>query len=403
MDNRFKIVISILIIIAVFSGGIIIGDRYARKELSGEVMNKDADEPSFLEQSVDFRMFWQVWNLLQEKFYYQPVGETALFYGALQGLVDSLEDPYTVFFTPENAEEFKKEIEGQFEGIGAEIGIKHDQLTIIAPLPGSPAEKAGLRSGDKVAAIDGLDTTGIYIDKAVSLIRGAAGTTVVLTIFRDGMDELLEVEIERGKIDMVSVRTTIRPDDIAYIEIFTFAEDTNLLFVEGVEEVINSDVRGIIVDLRGNSGGYLDQAVDVLGQWIGTDLAVIERNSQGEETKFFAKGSPNFKNIPTVVLVNQGTASGSEIVAGALQDYDSATIVGKLTFGKGSIQEMEKLKDGSAVKITVAEWLTPLGRSFNEVGIEPDIEVELTDEDYNLDQDPQLDKALEILLGQGEE
>lgn len=398
MDKKIRIVFLVLVIIISLSVGIIIGDFQASKKSgSGNVQNKDASYPDYLSQNVDFRMFWQVWNLLSEKFYFQPVSETKLFYGALQGIVAALEDPYTVFFTPDKAEEFNQELEGRFEGIGAEIGIKHDQLTIIAPLPDSPAEKSGLMSGDVVVAIDGMETYGIDVDSAVSLIRGPAGSTVVLTIYREGVEDLFDVEIVRDKIDMVSVRTTIRPDNIAYVEIFSFAEDTGRLFNEAVDTILNKDAKGIIVDLRGNSGGYLEMANEVASRWVDNDVVVIERDSRGNETKFYGQGSADFKSIPTVVLVNQGTASGSEIVAGALQDYGLATIVGKQTFGKGSIQEMEKLKDGSAVKITVAEWLTPAGRSFNESGIVPDIEVELTDEDYNLDRDPQLEKALEII------
>ncbi|MBU0649229.1 S41 family peptidase [Patescibacteria group bacterium] len=398
MGKKIKIVLSIVVLIIVFSAGILVGDYHAAKEAgSGQIFNKDAEEVTYLDKDVDFRMFWQVWNLLKEKYYIQPVLETEIFYGALQGMVAGLEDPYTVFFTPPSAEDFKQQLEGQFEGIGAEIGIKHDRLTIVAPLPGSPAEKAGLKSGDRVMAIDGMDTIDITIDAAVGLIRGEAGTIVVLTILREGVDEFFDVEIARGQIDMVSVRTTIRDDGIAYVEVFSFAEDTNELFLQAVNEILESGARGIMLDLRGNSGGYLESAIYMSGQWIGDRVVVIERAGDGTQEEFNGQGSASLADIPTVVLVNRGTASGSEIVAGALQDYGLAELVGEQTFGKGSIQEMEKLKDGSAVKITVAEWLTPEERSFNGTGIVPDYAIELTDEDYNLDQDPQLDKALELL------
>lgn len=396
--NKIKHVVTALLLIIVFSAGIVVGGFYSNGG-TGQVLNKDAEEPTFLNRDVDFRMFWQVWNLLKDEFYRQPVSETELFYGALVGMVDALGDPYTVFFTPTGAEEFDAELEGKFEGIGAEIGIKHDTLTIISPLPNSPAEKAGIMAGDKVLAIDGEDTAGIYIEDAVMKIRGEAGTEVVLTIWRDGEEDIFDVPIIRGKIDMVSVRTTIRPDNLAYVEIFSFAEDTPDLFDEGVDEMLDADVSGIILDLRGNSGGYLEAAVYVASRWIGDDVVTIERDSKGNQENFYGQGKNSLEGIPTIVLINQGTASGSEIVAGALRDYGLAETVGMTTFGKGSVQQMESLKDGSAVKITVAEWLTPDGASFNEVGLMPDHELEMTSEDYNEDRDPQLDKAVEILLG----
>ena len=397
--KKIKHVIAALLLIIVFSAGIVIGGYYGENKGSGEVTNKDAEESTYLGQDVDFRMFWQVWNILKESYYRQPVSETKLFYGALAGMVDSLDDPYTVFFTPTRADEFDEELEGRFEGIGAEIGIKHDVLTIIAPLPNSPAEKAGLHSGDLVLAIDGEDTTGIYIEDAVMKIRGEAGTDVVLTIYREGDEATQDISITRGKIDMVSVRTTIREDNIAYVEIFSFAEDTVDLFDEGVDEILDANVDGIILDLRGNSGGYLEAAVYVASRWTGKQVVTIEKDSKSEESNYYGQGKASLENIPTVVLINQGTASGSEIVAGALGDYDMAETVGMPSFGKGSVQQMEKLKDGSAVKITVAEWLTPNGTSFNEAGLVPDYEIEMAGDDYNEDRDPQLDKALELLSG----
>lgn len=397
--KKIKHVIAALLLIIVFSAGIVIGGYYGENKGSGEVTNKNAEESTYLGQDVDFRMFWQVWNVLKDSYYRQPVSETKLFYGALTGMVDSLDDPYTVFFTPTRADEFDEELEGRFEGIGAEIGIKHDVLTIIAPLPNSPAEKAGLHSGDMVLAIDGEDTADIYIEDAVMKIRGEAGTDVVLTIYREGDEATQDISITRGKIDMVSVRTTIREDNIAYVEIFSFAEDTVDLFDEGVDEILDANVDGIILDLRGNSGGYLEAAVYVASRWTGKQVVTIEKDSKSEESNYYGQGKASLENIPTVVLINQGTASGSEIVAGALGDYGMAETVGMPSFGKGSVQQMEKLKDGSAVKITVAEWLTPNGTSFNEAGLVPDYEIEMVGDDYNEDRDPQLDKALELLSG----
>jgi len=400
-NNNIKIVILILVAVITFSAGIFVGVFFiGNNSDTGEVTNKNAEQATFLNRDVDFRMFWQVWNFVKDNYYKQPVSETALFYGALEGMVDALKDPYTVFFNPDFADQFISDLEGQFEGIGAEIGIKHDILTIISPLPDSPAEKSGLRPGDLVLAIDGEDTAGISIDEAVSKIRGEAGTEVVLTIFREGFEEPQDISITRGQIDMVSVRTTVRDDGIAYVEMFRFAEDTEKLFEESVNEIIKSGANGIIVDLRGNSGGYLESAVNVASHWIGEEIITIERDSQGNELPFYGKNKPVLAGLPTIVLINAGTASGSEIMAGALRDYSMATIVGESSYGKGSVQQMETFKDGSAVKVTIAEWLTPNGDSFNENGIAPDVTVEMTSEDYNEDRDPQLDKALEILRGE---
>ncbi|MDD4995654.1 MAG: S41 family peptidase [Patescibacteria group bacterium] len=396
-NKKIRLIISGLALIIVFSGGIVLGSHFSGGSRSGDVINKEVEQPVYLEKNADFRMFWQVWNMVKDKYYKQPVSETRLFYGALEGMVAALDNPYTVFFTPENAENFTKDLEGKFEGIGAEIGIRHDQLTVISPLPDSPAERAGLKIGDNILAIDALDTTGMSVEKAVSLIRGPAGTDVVLLIWREGAEEPFETRITRGAIDMVSVRWKMLPDGIAYIELMSFAEDTVDLFNRAVGDVTGAGAKGVILDLRGNSGGYLESAVDVASHWIGTQIITIERDSKGVETPFYGNNQGALADIPTVILMNQGTASGSEILAGALKDYGKATLVGKQSFGKGSVQEMENLKDGSAVKITVAEWLTPNHESFDEQGIVPDHEVELTDENYNNDEDPQMDKAMEII------
>lgn len=246
-------------------------------------------------------------------------------------------------------------------------------------------------------AIDALDTTGMSVEKAVSLIRGPAGTDVVLMLWRDGKEKPFEARITRGAIDMVSVRWKMLPDGIAYIELMSFAEDTVDLFNKAVGEITAAGAKGIILDLRGNSGGYLESAVDVASHWTGKQIITIERDSKGAETPSYGNNQGALADIPTVILINQGTASGSEILAGALKDYGKATLVGKQSFGKGSVQEMESLKDGSAVKITIAEWLTPNRESFDGQGIVPDYEIDFSDDDYNQDKDPQMDKAMEII------
>ncbi len=375
------------------------GIRSVVPEGEGHVLNQGASSSEHVSEDVDFAMYWDVWNLLKETYLEQPISEKDLFYGSLAGMLASIDDPYTVFFDPDLNDQFMNELDGTFEGIGAEIGIKADRLTIIAPLPGTPASEAGLQAGDKVYMIDSEDTTGISVDYAVSKIRGEKGSEVVLTIYRNGFDELQEITIVRDTIEVDSVRWEISSDKIAYIEMSFFNRDTGSLFEDAVQAILTNDVEGIIVDLRNNPGGYLDQAVEVAGHWVEKNTVVIQR-TRGQEQKFPTTSIARLKEIPTVVLVNAGSASASEILAGALQDYDLATVVGMQTFGKGSVQDYSSLPDGSAVKITTAEWLTPERRTINNEGITPDIEVEMTTEDFNADVDPQMNKAEELLLGE---
>ncbi len=366
----------------------------------GNVIGKYSKvKPGIIVQDVDFDLFWEVWDAI-EKYYVDrdKLSEKKMFYGALRGLVASLGDPYTVFMDPKIAQDFSADLAGTFEGIGAEIGIKNDVLTIIAPLPDMPAEKAGLKAGDKVYAISGESTVGLSIDGAVSRIRGPKNTEVTLSIARDGLDELLDITIVRGTIIVKSIRTDFRQDsNIFILKITNFNNDTESLFNSAVKEILEINPQGIILDLRNNPGGYLDTAIEIASEWAEDGVIVTEKYSEEKRIEHLARGRARLKDYPTVVLVNQGSASASEIVAGALQDYDQAVIIGKKTFGKGSVQTLTNLEDGSSIKITVAKWLTPSGRSINDEGIEPDEEVDLTLEDYNENRDPQLDRALEIL------
>jgi carboxyl-terminal processing protease len=337
--------------------------------------------------------------LAKNNYVHQPVQDTELFYGALSGIISSLDDPYSVFFDPKTAEEFKQELEGTFSGIGAELGIKNNQLTIIAPLPDTPAERAGLKAGDRILAIDSRDTTDMALDYAVSIIRGEKGTDVTLTTWREEWDKAQDFKITRDTIEVASVKWEMK-DDIAHIEINHFNEDTERRFDQAVAELITKNPKGLILDLRNNPGGFLNTAVEVAGEWIENDVIVVEQIDDGQRNEERSTGLARLQNLKTVVLVNQGSASASEIVAGALQDYGKATLVGEKTFGKGSVQNLEPLRDGSAVKITVAEWLTPKGRLIDKEGIVPDVEIKLTEEDYNAERDPQMDKAIEIINDQ---
>ncbi len=391
--------VAVILILGSFLGGLAVGSRYApvEKELyNGKILNKSKSPPSYLSKDIDFNLFWQVWDLVKKNYVYQPVLDTKLFYGALAGIVNALDDPYSVFLDPEMTKKFQQELEGAFEGIGAELGIKNGQLTIIAPLPNTPAERAGLKAGDKILAVNGKDTSNMTLDYAVSLIRGQRGTEVTLTIWREGWEKPEDIKIIRDRIEIVSVKWEMK-DKIAYLEINHFNEDTSDRVNRAVNEILIKDPKGLILDLRNNPGGFLETAVDVAGEWIENDVVVIEKTKSGEKSAKKSSGLARLQNLKTVVLINGGSASASEIVAGALQDYGKATLVGKKTFGKGSVQNLEFLSDGSAVKITVSEWLTPKGRQIDKEGITPDIEVDFTEEDYNAGRDPQLDKAIEIL------
>lgn len=367
----------------------------------GKILNKYGQISSNnVSQDVDFNLFWKVWDTLKENYVDRgEITDKKMFYGALQGMVSSLGDPYTVFMEPKDAQEFADDLAGTFEGIGAEIGIKKDILTIIAPLPDMPAEKAGLKAGDKVYAINGEATAGMTIDEAVQKIRGKKGTTVTLSISRDGMEDVKDFVVNRDTIVVKSVRTTMRDDKIMVIKISNFNGDTEALFNQATEEVIAANPKGVILDLRNDPGGYLDTAIEVASEWVEDKLVVTEKYSEEKDIKHLSRGRARLKSFPTVVLVNQGSASASEIVAGALKDYGLATILGKQTFGKGSVQTLMNLEDGSSIKITVAKWLTPNGVNINKEGISPDEEVDLTLEDFTANEDPQLDRAIEIING----
>lgn len=370
----------------------------------GKITGKYAqDTGGQLMQDINFNLYWEVWDALKDRYVDKDkINEKEMFYGSLSGLASSLDDPYTVFFDPKDSQEFSDSLSGTFEGIGAEVGLRDDIITVIAPLAGMPAEKAGLKAGDKIIAIDGVSTANMSVDKAVNKIRGAKNTSVKLTIFREDFQETKDIEIIRDVIYVKSVKTEFRSDKIFVITVSNFNDDTTGLFKEAVREVIKDNPLGLIIDLRNNPGGFLDSAVSLASEWVKNgDVVVSEKSSNEAENnvKYKAEGTAHLKSYPTVVLVNGGSASASEIFAGALKDYDLAKIVGEKTYGKGSVQALEQLSDGSLVKITVAKWFTPNGNSINEEGITPDVGVKFTEEDFVKNKDPQLDAAVNILFG----
>ncbi|MEA3464173.1 MAG: S41 family peptidase [Patescibacteria group bacterium] len=402
------VLILILAIVCFGAGMYIVQKNEVAKELAnqevvfaGKILGKYSQTPEGkLTQDIDFNLFWDVWDVLHKEYVdHDKLNEKEMFYGALRGLVASLADPYTIFMNPKVAREFADDLAGTFEGIGAEIGIRDDILTIIAPLTDMPAEKAGLRAGDKVYAINGESTAGIFIDEAVRKIRGPKNTEVTLTISRNGMDSVKDITIIRGVIIVKSVKTELRDDNIFVVKITNFNDDTRNLFNKAAQEAVKIDPQGVILDLRNNPGGYLDTAIEIASEWVEDGVIVTEKFSEEKQNEYLARGRARLKNYHTVVLVNQGSASASEIVSGALQDYEKAVIIGMQTFGKGSVQTVANLDDGSSVKITVAKWLTPSGSCISEQGITPDEEIDLTIKDYNKGIDPQMDRAVEILIG----
>lgn len=344
---------------------------------------------------VSFAQFWDIWNKIKGSYVTQPVNEVDLFYGALKGMVAGLDDPYSTYFPPTEAKEFARDLAGAFEGIGAEIGMRDNQLVVVAPLPGSPAEEAGLRSGDKIYAIDGEETFQMTLEEAVSRIRGTGGSSVVLSLSHNGVDTIQDVSVIRATITIPTVMWEQKEGQIAYLRISYFNETTWSDFDKAVEEILRIKPKGIILDMRNNPGGYLQTSIEVASEWIPEGTIVIERFADGKENTHKSVGTHRFADIPTMVLVDEGTASGSEIVAGALQDYGVGEVLGAQSFGKGSVQDFEILPDGSALKLTIAKWFTPKGRAIDKEGITPDI---LIDQMF-VPQDPKDDTSVLIDMG----
>jgi carboxyl-terminal processing protease len=351
------------------------------------------------DQSVDFSLFWKVWDLLKEKHIDRAkIDAQKMVYGAISGMLKATGDPYTSFFNPEENKSFSEELEGSFEGIGAELGFKDQVLTVVAPLDGSPAQKAGLMAGDKIFKIDDKIVTDLTLDDAVNMVRGAKGTTVKLTILRTGEQDTRDVVVTRDIIEIKSVKTEFKDGDIASIKITKFGDTTDKEFQAAVASVIKNKSKGLIIDLRNNPGGLLDKAVNMASLMIPKGKVVVtEEDSDGKRTDLKTTGGDKLSSVPTVVLINEGSASASEILAGALKDDQGTPLVGKKSFGKGSVQELVNLPGGSSVKITVAKWLTPGGDYIMEKGIMPDDEVDLTSDDIENKRDPQMDKAVEVL------
>ncbi|MCC2631451.1 MAG: ctpA [Patescibacteria group bacterium] len=360
-------------------------------------------------KKTDLSLFWQAWNAIDQK-YYGQIDDAKRIDGAIAGMVASLEDPYTVYMEPSASESFLSDLEGEFSGIGAELNVKDGQLVIVAALEGTPAEKAGLKGQDVILEVDGKKTSEMSFDDAISSIRGPKGTEVELTIARQGAESSLKVKISRDTIIVKSVKSSVigQNESISYIKVNQFGEDTAQLLQDALADAVSSGKKGAILDLRNNPGGYLDTAIQAIGMVLPKNpqsenavlrnrTAVIERFKDGSEQSHKSQNDPVAASLPIAVLVNGGSASASEIFAGAMKDYGRAKVIGTKTFGKGSVQELQKLNNEGSVKVTIAKWFTPAGTGIDGIGVEPDVVVEVPAETELGTTDPQAQKALELL------
>jgi carboxyl-terminal processing protease len=343
-----------------------------------------------------FAPFWEAWDIVHEEYVDQPLDDEVLMQGAIDGMMEALGDRHSSYMTPEEFEQANQSLEGEYEGIGAWVDITGDYVEIISPMKGSPAQEAGLQPKDKIIAVDGEDMTGVPGDLVLQRILGPAGTDVTLTIQRG--EEIFDVTITRANIIVPTVEYEMLEGDIAYIALYNYGDKSTPQLREALENLLAQDPKGLIFDLRDNGGGYLNTAIQVVSEFIADGVVMYEQYGDGTTYTYDAIPGGLATEIPLVVLVNEGTASASEITAGAIQDYGRAPLVGVTTYGKGTVQSWIALEDNAGgIRVTIARWLTPDGRQISEIGLEPDYIVEMTEEDYEAGRDPQLDKAIEVL------
>lgn len=348
-----------------------------------------------------FAPFWEVWELVHQNYVDQPVDDMEMMRGAIRGMLESLGDQHTSYMDPDQYRQSNMQMQGDYDGIGAWVDTAGEFLVIISPMPGSPAEAAGLKAGDTVIAVDGKDMTNVDGNLVLRSILGPAGTDVTLTIRREGTDAPFDVTVTRARIVIPSVTHEMKEGGIAYVQLSNFGDDTTADLTAALQELLAQNPRGLILDLRNNGGGFVQTAIEVTSQFIPGGPIFYEERGDGTEQVFEAIPGGLATQIPLVVLVNEGSASASEITAGAIQDLKRGTLVGVTTFGKGSVQSWIPLQDEQgAVRITIARWLTPNKRQIHTVGLTPDVVVEMTEDDINAGLDPQLDRAIELLNAQ---
>ncbi|MEK9131943.1 MAG: S41 family peptidase [Patescibacteria group bacterium] len=400
----FWIALSITLIVISFISGVYLGflNRSEVSKVTGLMHTDISAEPA---QKVDFDPFWKVWNTLNEKFVAvsttsdADISDQKRVWGAIEGLTASLNDPYTVFFPPEESKSFATEISGSFSGVGMEVGMRDNHLVVVTPLKNSPAQKAGVQSGDRILKIDTQATDGLPVDKAVKLIRGKEGTVVTLTVAREGKKEPFDISITRGPIEIPTI-DTLEKDGVFIIRLYNFSAIASNLFRDALREFVVKNTDKLVLDVRGNPGGYLDAAVDMASWFLPSGKVIVTEDfgNNQEDVVYKSKGYNVFgSKLKVAILINGGSASASEILAGALRENGVAKLVGEKSFGKGSVQELVKITPETSLKVTVAKWLTPGGNSISAGGLTPDFVVKLTADDVAKGKDPQLDRAIRYL------
>ena len=388
----------VVLVIAAFLAGANSSNSSNLAKLGIKVLNQ---EPPANTATVDYDLLWKALEVVNREYVDKPLDQQKLMYGSIDGLLRALGDAHTSFFDPEENKKFKEDLEGNFEGIGAEISIKNDLLIVVAPLPNTPAERAGLLPQDTIIKIDGQETFNLSLEEAVNKIRGPKGSTVILTVLHKNEEKQVELNIVRDAIHVDSVTYEIKQASgqrLGVIKLSRFGPDTVSAFNAALNDIMSQPTQGLIVDLRNNPGGLLDAAVQVSSLWLTRDQVVLkELNAEKQESKYYSQGPGRLNGTKTVVLINEGSASASEILTGALQDYKLATVVGMKSFGRGGVPDLIAIGPGAAIKITIAKWLTPNGRSIDKQGLEPDIKVDRSLEDYQSGQDPQMERAIELI------
>jgi len=388
-----KFISIILILIGVYYLGYGIGHKNITIDSAykPKIVNLNDGKP----KDVDFSIFWDAWDIVKNVFVKKDIDYKKMVHGAISGMLASLDDPYTVFMTNEQSENFKEDLNGSFDGIGIEVTPKDGYLVVIAPLDGLPAQKAGIRSKDMILKIDGAEVSQMNYAEAINKIRGPKGTEVTLSILHDGEAEPTDIKVVRDKVVVKSVKWEVKNNDIMYIRISQFGDDTFDLVNQAIDEISSKGIKKVIVDVRDDPGGYLEKCIDITSLFISEGVVVKEEDRNGKIIESMTTRLPRLNDAKLVVLINSGSASASEIFAGAIQDHQRGILVGEKSFGKGSVQNLETLKDGSQVKITIAKWLTPNGKAIDKEGIMPDIEIKASKEDIQNNNDVQLQKAIE--------
>jgi len=402
------VMVGLVVVLCTFGGGVATGyflptrdaiptqEATSPTQASTEAASTDTSTPAELEGL--FRPFWEAWDIVHNHYVDQPVDDTLLLQGAIRGMLESLGDPHSLYMDPQESEDENAILSGEYEGIGAWVDTGEEFLTIISPMTDSPAEKAGLLPGDKIVAVDGQDMAGTEPSAVRLKVLGPEGSVVVLTIVREGLEEPFDVSITRSKITVPSVESEMLDGNIAYVKLTLFGEDTASNLHAQLQTLMAQNPEGIILDLRNNGGGLVTAAVSVASEFMNEGAILYEKYGDGSLVDYPAETNGLAIGVPLVVLVNEGTASASEIVAGAIQDYGLGKLIGVTTYGKGSMQYWMPITDGGTERVTVAKWLTPNKRTIDKIGLTPDIVVERTVEDMTANLDPQLDAAVQMLL-----